>query len=594
MKYILEENIRHILSERFILTEADGEDTFDNTIFDKIKSLATKVYNYIKHHSESDAESANVETISELKTETFVLTNLIQKQKDVNMIKANVEKSVNKIEKILQLADQSFDVMGKPIPDEAKSKGVDAATVQDLFNSIKSLANSSAIDKKTINNLKFNISVFAAAIDNIATEVKHTSNTKNNDIATCEDLHDNLNKLAEFYTKNKKTGEAFILLNKQIDTTTKLSDTWTQKKTDDNLKKMLDGFFILNSNISQVLENEHFDNDVSKKGGFSQINWMKRYKQAADKNQFWTTYYKQVWGTNAGRIRALGPAFRAECEHYGFDPKLNPFISFIQRYIVGKNYVIDEKPYEVLHNAIARGNLKVADLTTTTNPVNIIYCKDFYNQTSNIMEDYIDLLRQIHLLNLTDIFKADFADGITEPDRKTAFINLISYFNKTDYTYPQIIWVILFDNITTANLLEKKSGSDSGVTLPDLTTFEGTKLRRIQEARALLAVLEPETAESAAKSFDDSSLKSLFDKIPTDTAENAGKWIVTMIVTFLLPKDAKGIYSQFPKLKEISVTGDQTIEIKKELFTLGNAMKKSQIENILVGLEGKNIKFREK
>lgn len=602
MKYYLEESIKHILSERFILNEAEGDETatdaFDTTIYDKITSLRTKASNYIKHHDLKEKDKNNADTVSNLRTAAVVLNSQMRRTKDVNEIKADAVAAIEKIEKLLQLADASFNATDGPLHQTIKDKpkGVVESTAYELFNTLKTLARSSAVDRKTIDKLKQYVGLFTAAISDLnVNDIKNKIDTSAT-VTACENLILSLDNLSDFYKSTSKTGEAFTTINKQIQTATDIHDTWVENKTTENLTKMTSAFESLNSNIIKVLNAEGVETDASKERSMHAIDWAKRYKEAVDKNQFWENYYKQVWGTNAGRIIALGDAFKLECLNLGFSATTNPFISFIQKYIVGKKYSIDKAPYDVLHNAIANSRLKAGNLTTEKNYANLIYCRDFYTKDAATMKEYIDRLGEINGLDLADIFDKDKIDKIVEPERKEKFKSLLTYFEPTTSHTP-FVWAILFDTVKFSELIKADGeiGSKSNVlNVPtSIDAVETVKLRAIPEIKALLQILKPELMEARNKAYDNNTLQQLVNKIPANK-DDVGKWISVLISTFLLPVDMDSLYEKFPDLKNVTLTAGEIAEIKKEALALGNSMTPKQIRNILVAFEraAGNIRFR--
>ena len=149
MKYILEENIRHILSERFILNEDAS------TIGNDLKSLWGILTNYAKSNAESKESSTDTKNITNISQELSALNNTIN-----NKSKGIFQKAINKLadqtlkstdiarikgttKEVLQKVEALLDASS--IADEA----VAGTTVKDYLRQLKVLAASDDVNKET-------------------------------------------------------------------------------------------------------------------------------------------------------------------------------------------------------------------------------------------------------------------------------------------------------------------------------------------------------------------------------------------------------------------------------------------------------------
>ena len=137
----------------------------------------------------------------------------------------------------------------------------------------------------------------------------------------------------------------------------------------------------------------------------------------------------------------MGDPFRNQCEKLGFSEKTNPFISFIRKYIIEKNYPIGGGIYTAIHNAVASGKLSQELLKGTVgNKINILDCKDLYTKSAKQITDYFNYFNDIYSRSEyepNNIFSIDI-NNITDTDRKRKFKAIISHLNRDDKSRTQI------------------------------------------------------------------------------------------------------------------------------------------------------------
>lgn len=137
----------------------------------------------------------------------------------------------------------------------------------------------------------------------------------------------------------------------------------------------------------------------------------------------------------------MGDPFRNQCEKLGFSEKTNPFISFIRKYVIEKNYPIGGSIYTAIHNAVATGKLSQELLKGTVgNKINILNCKDLYTKSAKEITDYFNYFNDIYSRSEyepNNIFSIDI-NNITDTDRKRKFRAIISHLNRDDKSRNQM------------------------------------------------------------------------------------------------------------------------------------------------------------
>ena len=327
------------------------------------------------------------------------------------------------------------------------------------------------------------------------------------------------------------------------------------------------------------------------------INWDERFAKAKDKDSFWDSYYEKAWGNNGNKIRALGDPFRNQCEKLGFSEKTNPFISFIRKYIIEKNYPIGGGIYTAIHNAVATGKLSQELLKGTVgNKINILDCKDLYTKSAKEITDYFNYFNNIYgrsEYEPNNIFSIDI-NNITDTDRKRKFKAIISHLNRDDKSRNQIAWLLLFNTLPFTDRGLLSVDDNTKIVAYSATKVETITLRSLVEAQAIAKILNPEVTNISSKAFTNDTIKALAVKMPKANISNKtqiGQWILVMLEQFLTPEAEEQILKDYPKLAEITVSPTDRVKYRKQILDLGNNMNKKQIIDILTayenGIDGK-------
>ena len=227
-------------------------------------------------------------------------------------------------------------------------------------------------------------------------------------------------------------------------------------------------------------------------------------------------------------------------------------------------------------------------MTSTTNIINPIFCKDFYSKNAGEAKEYLDAVERIkNNVHPDVVLDANAADKIDDPDERSEFTAVISHFNAGDRNITQFIWVLLFDNPSLGVLLSNGSPESLPTTVGEV---EAASLRPLVEIQKLLDILAPNLG--ADKAFTTDTMTVLLNKFPS-TEDEAAKWVRVLIMTFMLPVDAEEFYKNYSKINAAKVTGVDEVSIKKVIFGLGTKMSKKNIQDIINSLkESKGIDLK--
>lgn len=598
MKYYLNESIKYILSEQFVLNEDAS------TIVSELDSLDRILYNYVRSNKESKDTSTDTENIKNISQELSALNNTLSNYKKTS---TNIfDKAINKLsgqvlrssdaakikgatKEVLQKVETLLDTTSIA---STKVNGT-ATTVKDYLRQIKTLATSDDVSKETLLKIKENVAEISSIINALSQKKSDDSGISKDLITIAEDALMNVYNLKQFIQKIGGAEKFAALANAD-----KLMLIVTTI-----CKQQKDGKKSLSEQRQNILDFSNLTKKVIDASGITlntdrtdSINWDDRFAKAKDKKSFWDSYYEKAWGNNSNKIRALGDPFRNQCEKLGFSEKTNPFISFIRKYVIEKNYPIGGSIYTAIHNAVATGKLSQGLLKGTVgNKINILDCKDLYTKSAKEITDYFNYFNDIYgrsEYEPNNIFSIDI-NNITDTDRKRKFKAIISHLNRDDKSRNQIAWLLLFNTLpfTDRGLLSVDEGTKIAYSA---TKVETITLRSLTETQAIAKILNPEVTSISSKAFTNDAIKALVAKMPKANISNKtkiGQWILVMLGQFLAPEAEEQILKDYPKLAEIALSPADRVSYRKQILDLGNNMTKKQIIDILTayenGIDGK-------
>ena len=284
MKYILEENIKYILSERFILNEDAS------TIVAELESLNKLLSNYAESNTESKESSTDTKNIATIKQELSALNNTINNKSnsifqkainkladqtlrstDIARIKGTTKEVIQKVESLLDTTSVAN-----------KDTGVDGATVKDYLRQIKILAASDDISKETVLKIKENVAKITDIVNKLAQKKNDDSNVSKYLVTIAEDALIDAHNLKQFIPKVGGADKFATLANAD-----KIMEVVTTIVSDFNAGKSLSEQRqnILNfSNLTRkIIDASGITLDTDRT---NTINWGDRFAKAKDKDSF--------------------------------------------------------------------------------------------------------------------------------------------------------------------------------------------------------------------------------------------------------------------------------------------------------------------
>ena len=574
MKFILQEAIKFILDERFILTEADKSDLYTE-VSEKCKQLLDIVKKQLDlvENGDDDAE-AKEQLLDKIITETDNLIIDTEKVKDEVIIKGNIAKYLQKVDNFLSELDPNYKTNDK----------------SEIYKTIKALQ-----DGKTIKDLKGAINsahlFFNNYLDNLTT-LKSSEKGENTKFDNTDqelilnDIYADLLKLSKVKPESfdKLSDASKKIINE------KLTDLLNNKDNSYEFIKLCDSFH--NGQLGTVIEddlNVELSQDELDADRASRLDWGKQYKQAGDKDKFWADYFYSVWGQDAEKVKELGEAFKQECVVLGFTEDANPFIHFVKKYVVEGKYPITKDQYTAIHDMIANNTaaLKVSDLANPKSPLKggnmIIWYKDFYIKASNYdtVEEYLKLLGQVKVSDYSSLLKAD-TSGMNEATAK-AYNNILSHFGGAKGNISDVLYTIFVEKQKLKDLVSTKG---SGNACPAEPTAE--KIRPIEDVNKLINILSLKN-DNSKKAWSKSATSDLVAAITENPLFNKepDKWakkFLTQLIVIYASADQQSKY-QKEKWWTAPEKDDDIIKIKQELESHGSDLNTTQIEQVKKAFE---------
>ena len=588
MKYYLNESIKYILSEQFVLNEAIKHSDLIvqcKTICDYIKKLLDELENG------TDDTNAKEDALNKIFDRTTSLMQDTRKVNDVEIIKGKAKDYINTIQSLITVIDPS--TFNDSITADNKTTAFGK-----FFAHLNELIEKSDVKKSELTSELSKIdTVVQTAMDGLADITNSAAETKTKDEQIVS-----LTKAYKLIYKVSQASETEYDNNESISETIEgLSDALkkvTEAKNDEAKNNARNNFITLCEEIAEGDIADLIDNLTV--ANYSQtsletslgkgIDWAKEYKNTPDKELFWNKYYNGAWGKNADKIKSLGESFKQECAVLGFTEATNPFIAFIKKYYTedaemqaaGKSaagYYIDIQHYEAIHNAIAENKLLKRDITNNPKePItvnnNIIFYRDFYAKPGNEAKIYIDALSKLRNMNIKNLVL----------ENKTVQTNLIACSNGDNELF---IAAVLTNKVPLKDLLADKAN------LSPITPTRDDKLRPVQDLEQLLTLMNAnDTNKEVWNSMStDKLIAGIKETFKGEEAKYA-KWIICYIANSQETDDAK-----INKLKNLNNTYkwfnsfDSSLDVVKkvkiitELNRYGGNIDWKMLDNIIKAFE---------
>ena len=588
MKYYLNESIKYILSEQFVLNEAMKHSDLIaqcEVILNSIKKLLDDLENGTDDTNEKE------NALDKIFDHTTSLMQDTRKVKDVEIIKGKAKNYIDTIKSLISVVDPSTFNDSITADNKTTAFGKFFAHLNELIekSDVKQSELTSELNK--IDNIVQTTIDGLANITNSAKEIK----TKDDQIVALTKAYKLIYKVSQTsekeYDNNETISQAVEMLNNALEKVTKAGDDASKIEAKNNFIDRCEE--LANDNTAKII-------DTLTVGEYNQTNletnldgssdWDKEYKDTPDKNLFWEKYYSGAWGENADKIEALGESFKQECTVLGFTEITNPFLAFIKKYYTedvemqnkgekAKGYDIDLQHYEAIHNAIAENKLLKRDITNSPKePItvdnNIIFYRDFYAKPGNEADIYINALSKLRNMDISKLVL----------ENKTVQANLMASSGSDNKIF---IAVVLTNKVPLKDLLNKEANlSKIAPTIDD-------KLRPTQDLEQLLTLMNANDTNKEAwnNTSTDKLVAGIKETFKGEEAKYA-KWIICYIVNSQETDDAK-----INKLKTLNSTYkwfssyDSSLDVVKkvkiitELNRYGGDINWKMLDNIIKAFE---------
>ena len=411
MKFILTENKKFVLDERFVLTEASIADVAKKwtiqleATLDKTETVLTQ---YIKYADPEEASSANATKLKELKlkiesaaeelenTLELPLASLVSGEADSEVIKelGVYISALNDVEKVIVKTDDNTDEL--TLLDKR---------LKELFT-IRSASHPFLGGSKSVENLRkiikwinekiiplFNIDDIAAT----DTKIKEFKELCEDCLELIKDLRVDLpDDFADIPGEDLKAYcklmapalEATQLKVKDINEKKSISPKLAEYTQD--VQTLKDAFTKINNSPVLNLDGKQ--------------DWKTKYANAVNKETVIKEFIYTTWKNDFDEVLPLSKALLQACEAYGFNTEgenANPFISYISN--VYLKYSLNPDLYNIIHNLVANNLLDKKDLMGKGDMGlgNLIFCKALYATGANTIKLYIQ--KQYKILHTTTV-----------------------------------------------------------------------------------------------------------------------------------------------------------------------------------------------
>lgn len=588
MKYYLNESIKYILSERFVLNEAMKHSDLIAQC-EVIRNSIKKLLDYLENGT--DETNAKEDALNKIFDRTTSLRQDIRKVNDVEIIKGKAKDYIDAIRSLISIVDPSTFNSSITVDNKTTAFGKFFAHLNELIEKpgIKKLELTSELGK--IDTIVQTAIDGLANITNSAAEIK----TKDEQIVALTKAYKLVYKVSQSsekeYDNNETISDAVKELSDALKKVAEADNAEAKNNARNNFITLCEE--ITKGDIAELIDNLTVDNysQTDLETNLSKgVDWAKGYKNAPNKELFWNKYYNGAWGKNADKIKSLGESFKQECIVLGFTEVTNPFIAFIKKYFTedvemqaaGKKaagYYIDIQHYEAIHNAIAENKLLKRDITDSPKePItvnnNIIFYRDFYAKPGNEADIYINALSKLRNMNIKNLVLGN----------KTVQANLIASSGGKNEI---LIAVVLTNKVPLKDLLNNEAN------LSPITPTIDDKLRPTQDLEQLLTLINANDTNKEAwnSTSTDKLVAGIKETFKGEEAKYA-KWIICYIVNSQDTDDAKinklktlnSTYSWFSSF-DSSLDVAKKVRIITELNRYGGDINWKMLDNIIKAFE---------
>lgn len=526
MKFVLNENPKFLLNERFILQEASAAEvakTWTDQLQASLENAREVLTAYLTHVTDSGKKStATAEAekavrsrkplADDIKAAAEELENSLSLSADklaAEGYKA-VKAEVNTYSSRLRIAFQETD--GKrAIPLTKSQERLLLPQVTAQMKVLATLGTKPTWTAEDITDLK---EIIEWGTKNVlplfdVTEQEGTLSANNTKLETfqktCQECIELIKDLIvdlpdDFSEFSNEDLRAYRDLVQQALTNPKLKNAEAVKKNTKYKQEILDKLDNYQNQVD-ALKNNYLK--ISKSAILTadlNQDWGTKYKSSSNKESVIEEFIYTKWKNDYEEVLKIKDSFLRECESYGFKsegPGSNPFISYISN--VYLKYQVSPAAYTTIHNLTASGYITGTDLAGTGKMErgNLLFCKELYSLDTSVIKLYI--VKQFNLLKAALPDESEFASAV------------------------ELAFNILYD------ISEKASGDklkdSTNLKLRTMNAIEQLEIKWLGKASA--TPLDDEDKPAKKKVASNAELLKQID-----TAENAVKVLAALAIKF--------------------------------------------------------------
>lgn len=409
-KFILSENIKHILTEKYLLDEryilTEATDNLDVAIawgneikkhLPKVKEIINKAKNSL-NPTKKDINLNNL--VKDIDTARTSVRNSQQLPVKENRANESLKVSLNEYSKAVSNIITALDTASTGY-DEIHGQNGLLATLE-KFNSLLSTR------AWTLPNQRKALDIYKKLDEAVQATFKQvtpiTTEADGELQRICNKALEMADQLESNYLFNNKSVEIDeTVLDKYLSTLKgPLQSAINNITANQNIttKPKDDVIDIFNSFINACeAVKEAADNTAIKRANSQQQDWMARYKSCTTEEEFdsfWKDYFTLEWKDKAAAVKEFGIVFIEDLEKNGFDTINNALVKFLKTPIIynllGKTFGL--AAYTVIRNAVVNGLINGGDLKASDSSLfrtsNIIFNPALYENITSAT-DYLKI-----------------------------------------------------------------------------------------------------------------------------------------------------------------------------------------------------------
>lgn len=284
MKYYLNESIKYILSERFVLNEAMKHSDLIaqcKTIYDYIKKLLDELENG------TDDTNAKEDALNKIFDRTTSLMQDTRKVNDVEIIKGKAKDYIDTIQSLITVIDPSTFNDSITADNKTTAFGKFFAHLNELIEKSDAKKSELTSELSKIDTVVQTAMDGLANITNSAKEIK----TKDDQIVALTKAYKLIYKVSQTsekeYDNNETISQAIEMLNSALEKVTKAEDDEAKNNARNNFVTLCEE--IADGDIAKLINNltvANYNQTSLETSLGKGIDWAKEYKNTPDKDLF--------------------------------------------------------------------------------------------------------------------------------------------------------------------------------------------------------------------------------------------------------------------------------------------------------------------